>query len=129
MSAGIILVIVVNPIQREELVTILHQEGFRVLTASDGNEALNWLSSHHVPDLILLDLLMPSGTFDGWWLLKQRQRIPELAAVPVIILTALSLASKALAVSLGASGFLRKPVEAEALLAEIRRCLSMTERN
>ena len=129
MSAGTILVIEDNPIQREQLVTILHQQGFRVLTATDGNEALNWLSSHLVPDLILLDLLMPSGTFDGWWLLKQRQRIPEFAAVPVIILTALSLASKPWAVSLGASGLLRKPVEAEALLSEIRRCLSMTEQS
>jgi chemotaxis family two-component system response regulator PixH len=129
MSASTILVIVENPIQREELVTILHQQGFRVLTASDGNEAINWLSSHLVPDLILLDLLMPSGTFDGWWLLKQRQRIPEFVTVPVIILTALSLASKPWAVSLGASGLLRKPIEGEALLSEIRRCLSMTEQS
>jgi CheY-like chemotaxis protein len=123
MSGSAILVIEDNSIQREEIVTILRQQGFRILTATDGNEALNRLSSGPVPDLILLDMVIPKRHCDGWWFLQQRQRIPELTVVPVIILTSLSVASKAWAVSLGAAGLIRKPFDAPALLAEIRRCL------
>ena len=129
MSAGTILVVEDDNIQREELVTILRRQGFRVLTASDGNEALNLLSSRPVPDLILLDMLILDGYFDGWWFLEQRQRFPALASVPVIITTALTIASREWATSLGAAGLLRKPIETEALLLEIRRCLSMAERS
>jgi CheY-like chemotaxis protein len=129
MSAGAILVIDDDTIQREQLVTILHQQGFRVLTATDGNEALNLLSSRPLPDLILLDTLLFNRYFDGWWFLEQRQRFPALASVPVIITTELTLASREWATALGAVGLLRKPVEAEALVLEICRCLSKTERS
>lgn len=123
MAADTILVIEGNPIQRVELADALQRRGFRVLTASDGNEALNQLSSHPVPDLILLDMLIPSGCGDGRWFLEQRQHIPELTAVSVIIVTSLSEASTEWAASLGAAGLLRKPFEVTALLDEIRRCL------
>ena len=129
MSEGTILVIDDDIIQREQLVTILHQQGFRVLTATDGNEALNLLSSRPLPDLILLDTLIFNRYFDGWWFLEQRKCFPALASVPVIITTELTLASQEWATALGAVGLLRKPVEAEALLLEIHRCLSITERN
>jgi CheY-like chemotaxis protein len=129
MAAGTILVVEDDNIQREQLVTILHRQGFRVLTARDGNEALNLLSSRPLPDLILLDTLLFNRYFDGWWFLEQRQRFPALASVPVIITTELTLASREWATTLGAVGLLRKPFEAEALLLEIHRCLRMTERN
>lgn len=124
MTADTILVIEDDTIQRVELAATLQRRGFRVLTATDGNEALNQLSSRPVPDLILLDMLIPSGCGDGRWFLEQRQHIPELTAVSVIIVTSLSEASKEWAASLGAAGLLRKPFEATALLDEIRRCLS-----
>jgi CheY-like chemotaxis protein len=124
MPSGTVLVIEDNSLQRDGLATILRREGFRVLTAKDGNEALNKLSSHPIPDLVLLDMLIPSGYDDGWWFLKQRQHIPELSAVPVIIVTSLSVASKEWAASLDAAGVIRKPFEVETLLAEIRHCLS-----
>jgi CheY-like chemotaxis protein len=126
MAADTVLVIEDDSIQRDGLATILRREGVRVLTAKDGNEALNKLSSHPVPDLILLDMLIPSGYDDGWWFLKQRQHIPELTAVPVIIVTSLSDASKEWAASLDAAGLISKPFEVETLLAEIRLCLGTT---
>jgi len=129
MAAGTILVIEDDIIQREGLATMLRRQGFTVLTSLDGNDALNKLSNGPVPDLILLDMLNPSGYGDGWWFLEQCQHLPALSAVPVIILTAFPFANKAGAVSLGAAGLLRKPFEAEALLLEIRRCLSMAERS
>lgn len=67
--------------------------------------------------------LIPQGGADGWWFLQQRQRITALASVPVVIITSLSIAGRDWAASLGAAGLLRKPFEAESLLAEIRRYL------
>jgi two-component system phosphate regulon response regulator PhoB len=120
MVSETVLIIEDDNIQREMLATELHQQGFSVVTATEGNDALNRLSSGPVPDLILLDMLFPSGNCDGWWFLKQRQRMPELATVPVIILTSLSVTSEAWAVSLGAAGLVRKPFDMDSLLAEIR---------
>jgi two-component system phosphate regulon response regulator PhoB len=124
MTAGTILVIEDNAIQRLALVTTLHRQGFRVLTATDGNDALNRLSNGSIPDLILLDMLIPTGHGDGWWFLEQRTGIPALASVPVIITTSLPSASAEQTSSLGADRFVRKPFEDESLLAEIRRCLA-----
>ncbi len=128
MAAGTILVIEDNTIQRLELVTVLHRQGFRVLTATDGNEALNRLTNAPIPDIILLDMLNPAGHGDGWWFLEQRKRMPALASVPVIVTTSLPSACQEWAASLGAAGFLCKPFEVEALLVEIRRCLGTMER-
>lgn len=124
MKAGkTILIIEDDNIHRELMTTTLSRHGFRVVTATEGNEALNRLSNAPVPDLILLDMLLPFGNFDGWWLLRQRERIPALAAIPVVITTALIVASEAWAKSLGAAGLLRKPFDAEDLLAEVRHHL------
>jgi CheY-like chemotaxis protein len=129
MAASTILVIEDNLIQREGLATALRQQGFKVLTAEDGNDALNRLSNGLVPDLVLLDMLIPRGNGDGWWFLQQRKRIRVLASVPVIITTAIPVAGREWAASLDASGLVRKPFEVEPLLAEISRCLGGTGRN
>jgi CheY-like chemotaxis protein len=105
------------------LATELSQKGITVVTAREGNEALNRLFSDPLPDLILLDMLNPTGERDGWWYLSQRQRIPVLAWVPVIIMTSLSVACEEWAASLGAAGLVRKPFEVESLLAKIQHCL------
>lgn len=123
MAGHTILVIEDNSIHREELAWILQSQRFRIITATDGGEALNTLAVGPVPDLILLDMLIPSGSCDGWWFLQQRQRHPTLASVPVLIMTSLSVASDEWAVSLGAAGLVRKPFETDALLEQIRRCL------
>ena len=123
MAAEAILVIEDNIVQRVALVTALHRQGFRVVTATDGNEALNRLTNAPVPDLILLDMLNPAGHGDGWWFLEQRKRIPALSSVPVIVTTSLPSACQEWAASLGATGLIRKAFEVEALRAEIRRCL------
>ncbi len=128
MAGKTILIIEDNTLHREMLTTALGKQGFTVVTATEGNEALNRLSSRPTPDLILLDMLLPSGKFDGWWFLHQRQRIPALAAIPVVITTALIVASEEWAASLGAAGLLRKPFDASALLAEVRRHVSDTGR-
>jgi twitching motility two-component system response regulator PilH len=125
MPGSTVLVIEDNTIQREGLAAVLRQQGFTVLTAENGHDALNCLSSS-IPNIILLDMLMPNG--DGWWFLEQRKSLPALSFVPVIITTALAVAGGEWASSLGAAGLLRKPFDAEPLLAEINRCLEGTGR-
>jgi CheY-like chemotaxis protein len=124
--AGAVLIVEDDFTQREGLAAVLRQQGFTVLTSIDGNDALNKLCNRPLPDLILLDMLIPSGQFDGWWFLKQRRGSCVLSSVPVIITTAMPAVDRKWATSLGATGLLRKPFQEEPLLAEIRRCLGNT---
>ncbi|HEU5406776.1 MAG TPA: response regulator [Nitrospira sp.] len=123
MPGKTVLVIEDDIIQREMLVTELRHQGFTVVTATEGNEALSRLFSDPFPDLILLDMLNPSGERDGWWFLNQRQHIPAIASVPVVITTSLGAACEEWAASLGADGLIRKPFDVEPLLAEIQHLL------
>ena len=125
MPGSTVLVIEDDSIQREGLAAVLRQQGFTVLTAENGRDALNCLSSA-IPDIILLDMQMPG--WDGWWFLEQRKSLLALASVPVIITTAIPVANREWAASLGVAGLLRKPFETEPLLAEINRCLEGTGR-
>ena len=73
------------------------------------------------PDLIVLAMLfarVPDG--DGWLLLRERQRRPDIAAVPVL-LTTVAGKGAGVAASLGAQGDARKPTGVEPLLAEVSR--------
>ena len=70
--AGAVLIVEDDFIQREGLAAVLRQQGFTVLTSRDGNDALNKLSNRPIPDLILMDMLMPSRFGDGSWFLQQR---------------------------------------------------------
>jgi putative two-component system response regulator len=103
------------------MAAILRLEGYAVRSAGDGKESLDLLLAGTPPDLILLDMLAPG--FDGWRFLEQRKRNPGVAEAPVIIITGLNIASPDWAHSLGAAGFLRKPVDVPLLLEEIKRAL------
>lgn len=109
----------------EVMVGVLGRQGYRVVTASNGAEMLAWLRSGPLPDLILLGMLLPG--LDGWQFLQTRANDAALAAVPVVIVTAITVASDEWAASLGANGLVRKPVVAEALLAAVRRHLPTTD--
>lgn len=123
MPGSTILIIEDNSIQREGLATVLRQRGFTVHAVAEAKEALNRLSSEPNPDLIILDMIIPPPGGDGWWFLQQRQRLPALSAVPVILTTALAVASEEWATSLGAARLVRKPFDVEPLLVEIGNCL------
>lgn len=128
MANGTILIVEDNIIQREGLAMVLRQRGFSVLPAADGQEALDLLERTH-PNLVLLDMLIPNEAADGWWFFEQRRQNPHVASIPVIITTALSVASKEWANSLGAEALVRKPIDVEPLLAAIQRCLGNGKSN
>jgi CheY-like chemotaxis protein len=122
VAARTILVVEDDPAQREGLRSALEGAGYAVALAPSPAEALARPGELPPPDLVVLDMLFPrSPGGDGWHFLRERPRRPDLAAVPVIILTALGNATAEWAASLGAEGFLRKPLDAEPLLAEVRR--------
>ncbi|HAF31388.1 MAG TPA: hypothetical protein DCR09_01275 [Anaerovibrio sp.] len=89
-------------------------EEYKPVLVPSGSKALQFLSKN-VPDLILLDILMPE--MDGYQVLEEIRKMPKLADVPVLFLTAEeddSLQDKIKTV--GAQGFLLKPFKQEALL-------------
>jgi len=96
----------------------LSQEGFRVLTAADGREAL-FLARDEKPDLILLDLMMPE--MGGYEFMRVYGREAE---TPVILLTAkVEENDKVLGLELGADDYVTKPFSMRELTARIRAVL------
>ena len=96
----------------------LEQEGFHVLTAGDGQEALA-VARREKPDLIVLDLMMP--VMDGYEFLRHYR---QEAATPVVLLTArVEETDKVLGLELGADDYVTKPFSPRELLARVRAVL------
>lgn len=89
---------------------------YRLIGTRDPEQALG-LAQRCSPQIILLDVMMPQ--VDGWRVLAQLRQHPLTSHIPVVVCTI--LAQEALALSLGASGFLRKPVTRQAFLATLDR--------
>lgn len=104
---------------RETLIEVLEDNGFEPSAAANGAEALLLLrGSDSKPDVILLDMMMP--VLDGWGFRSAQLADPALSEIPVIVLTAHASIEET-ARTLGATGFLRKPVRLDPLLDAIRR--------
>ena len=100
---------------REMMAQMLTIEGFDTATAANGREALDYLHSSGKPHVILLDLMMP--VMDGWEFRRQQKADPELAPVPVIVLSALDPPRAA---TVDADAFLKKPLDFDRLLELVR---------
>ena len=99
----------------------LVQEGFRVVTAADGREAL-FVAREELPDLIILDLMMPEMGGHDFIRIYHKE-----AAVPIILLTArLEESDKVLGLELGADDYVTKPFSLRELVARIRAVLRRT---
>src|SRR5262249_18832048 len=107
LSCHSILVVDDDPDVRESLTDILGDEGYRVTGGRNGGGALEGLRGPPRPSLILLDMMMPE--MDGWSFRLEQQKIPELAGIPVVILSAHGNVRDA-ALALGAADYLRKPL-------------------
>jgi len=101
--------------------SMLRLEGYRVITASNGTEALEQFN-YESPDLILLDIMMPG--IDGYDLC---QRIREFSQVPIIMLTAKDSEQDTIGgLDVGADDYITKPFLSKELLARIRASLRRT---
>src|SRR5947208_1895261 len=108
-----------DDITRAGFGAILRQRGHIVKLAGDGREALHQMQEGGPPDLIILDMLMDG--MDGWQFLQERQR--RWGAVPFLIVTGIDTASDEWAASLGARSWLQKPINTDALLHRVEKCL------
>ncbi|WP_426954074.1 ATP-binding protein [Muricoccus radiodurans] len=104
--AGLILVVDDDPASRELLTRFAARDGFAVQSARDGEEGLRMARSLR-PTAILLDVMMPR--MDGWAVLTALKDDPELAGIPVIMVSIVQ--ERSLAVSLGAADYLVKPIQ------------------
>lgn len=86
MADNLVLIVDDDDEIRDALEDVLGGEGYNVLGARDGRQALDYLHSGRHPDAIVLDLWMP--VMDGWQLRKELLGDEELAKIPVIVLTA-----------------------------------------
>ncbi len=107
---------------RKLLEEYLTEQGFRVLTATDGQNAI-YMARHDPPDLILLDIMMPK--MDGYQFLRQYRLERQ---TPVIIITAREEETDAvLGLDLGADDYVVKPFRMRELVARIRAVLRRKE--
>ena len=110
-----ILIVDDDPDIRETLAELLQDEGYTVILASHGGEALEALRMNPKPALILLDLMMP--IMDGWQFRTEQKRDPQIAAIPVVIISATGRDDAVF--GLGPAQFLKKPINLDQLLAAV----------
>jgi CheY-like chemotaxis protein len=114
-TRGSILVIDDDDELRQTLCDVLDQEGYEVLSAAGGVEALEILRGGARPQLILLDLMMPG--MSGWQMRERQLADPALAGIPVVVMTAIGTVD---GLPVG-DKVLLKPVRLEALLETVER--------
>lgn len=113
-----ILIIDDESIARDVLEGLLHNQGYRLVFAASGPEALAYLEKE-TPDAILLDVMMPE--MDGFTVCRRIKTDPRWQQIPVIIVTILgSKEDLARGFEAGADDFISKPVDALELRARVR---------
>ena len=115
-GAPTVLTVDDDPAALHLLSKALIREGYNVIEARTGKQALDQARAHR-PAAITLDVLMPH--MDGWSVLAALKADPELREIPVIMITVLK--ERGLAFSLGASDFMTKPVDRAALKSMLQR--------
>ncbi len=102
--------------------TILEEEGYEIVTSSNGQEALEIIETEP-PDLVLLDVMMP--VMDGYEVTRRMRAMKDLPFIPILLITAYDRANAVKGLDLGADEFIRKPIEADELLARVRSLLRL----
>lgn len=125
MAGEKVLVVDDEPLMAQMLTDRLQELYVDVLRASNGVEALE-MAWEHVPDLILLDVMMPK--IDGFEVAKILKENPRTATIPIIFLTALSqVKDKVRGLQLGAEDYVTKPFHFDELLVRVRKVLRKSE--
>ena len=121
MSTGKILVVDDDINICELLRLYIEKEGYQVIIANDGNEALRLFESEK-PDFVMLDIMLPG--LDGWQVCRE---IRNQSKCPIIMLTAKGeVFDKVLGLELGADDYVVKPFEAKEIIARIRAVMRRT---
>lgn len=121
MAAKKVLVVDDDRVIQQLLVVNLELEGYDVITASDGEQAIEKISSAK-PDLVLLDIMMPK--YDGWEVCRQAKANPKTANVPIIFLSARAQdLDVRRGIELGVAAYMTKPFDPLELMDVVRRVL------
>ena len=105
-----------QPANLRLLDAVLSPNGYRVITASSGEQALELMHSSGV-DLVLLDIVMPG--IDGYEVCRRIRSEPSTAFLPVVMITASGEQEKTQAIKAGADDFINKPIHQGELLARV----------
>ncbi|MBZ4422171.1 response regulator [Myxococcus sp. RHSTA-1-4] len=97
---------------------VLEMEGYAVLLARSGREALELLRKGARPAVILLDLMMPD--INGWDFRELQAADASLASLPVVVVSGQGVSASDVA-RLGVDGYLKKPVDLDQLLSTVER--------
>ena len=121
-TAGSILVVDDNAVNRATLTMGLEADGYRVTTAEDGSQGLDLLASSPF-DVVLLDIVMP--VLDGYGVLERMKGDATLRTIPVIVITSVDdVASAVRCIEMGADDYLTKPFDPVLLRARINAGLT-----
>lgn len=101
--------------------TVLRYLGYQVIEAVDGLEAIALARSER-PDIVLMDISIPG--IDGWEATRVLREDPATRGIPIVALTAHALADdRERAAKAGFTSYLAKPIEPNAVVAEVRRLI------
>jgi len=117
-----VLIIDDDAAARNLLARSLGKDGFRVVEAGSGEAGLR-LAAETNPDVITLDVVMPG--MDGWAVLTRLKSDPELADIPVVMVTIVD--EKHLGFTLGATEYLTKPIDRQRLTAVVKAAMEDQE--
>ena len=110
-------------LMRQLVIDFLQPEGYQMLEAADGKEALQIYQEQH-PDLVLLDVMMPG--YDGWTVCREIRRE---SSVPIMMLTAKGEEiAQLFAYDLGIDEYITKPFSPKILVAKIKALLRRTQK-
>jgi len=123
--AACILIVEDNPTNLELMTYLLTAYGHRVVTAADGEEGVT-AAAEHGPDLIVCDVHMPR--LDGYGVARRLKADPELARIPLLAVSALAMVGdREKILATGFDGYIAKPIEPEAFVAEVETFLHPTQ--
>ena len=121
-----VLVVDDSPTTQRQIRLAVEAGGYRVLTASDGDEAIN-IAVRDRPDLVVLDIILPKK--NGFQVCRRLKALPETSGIKVVLLSSKSHEMDILwGKRQGADGYLTKPFESEQLLACIESALQAEHR-
>jgi CheY-like chemotaxis protein len=105
---------------RDVLQDVLESDGYDVIPAANGKQALDFLTLNDPPgaDVVILDLMMPM--ISGWDVLRRMAEDPRLQSIPVIVVSAVAPEKPPRAYT-----FIRKPFTLETLSTAVRQCLGI----
>ena len=120
-----ILIVDDEPLNVKLFAAILSSDNYEIMRAFNGEQALKKVTEE-IPDLILLDIMMPG--IDGFEVTRRLKRSSETRDIPIILITAFDVADyKVIGHEAGADEFLNKPVNAPELKSRVKSLLSIKE--